>query len=119
MDNTVKVTLEVDRVTFWRVTEVARKYGKRVDEYLIELAAAQAKGEINAALDAVVVRWHMGMTDKQIARELRMTNQQVATRRRRAKLPANKEKSPVFTDEQVRIAMAVIRSERQQEARTA
>jgi hypothetical protein len=55
------------------------------------VVAARAERVMDS--DPVVRRWRLGLTDKEIAAELVLTNLQVATKRRSFGLPANRRKS--------------------------
>lgn len=86
----MKVTVDVEDLTFWKLAAIAENYDMRVDEFLNELAVSASKRRVDAEVDPVSMRWRTGMTDAQIAAELSMTNRAVSERRRSYGLPANK-----------------------------
>lgn len=94
MSNLMEATVRMDSETFWKVAGIAEKFDMRVDEYLAELAVVASHRQLPAMEDPVVVRWRMGWSDREIARELAMTNEQVARRRQRFGLPANRKFRP-------------------------
>lgn len=89
----MRASVEIEDKTFWELAALAERYDMRVDEYLAELAFIVASQGRPLELDQVASRVRRGMTDKEIARELGMTNAAVSSRRQRAGLAANKRKA--------------------------
>jgi len=86
----MKVSVDVEDLTFWKLAAIAERYEMRVDEFMQELALSASNRRVDAEVDPVAMRWRQGLSDKEIARELGMTNQAVSVRRRSHGLPANR-----------------------------
>ena len=109
MAERMEATVRMDSQTFWKVAAIAEQFEMRVDEYLAELAVVASRRKLPPEMDPVIIRWRMGWSDREIARELAMTNEAVADRRRRYGLPANRK----FRAEEERVQP---RTEQQQKA---
>ena len=87
---TEMVSLQVNLVakTALVLQELAAGVGMTPEQWLANQARAAVLGRMS---EATLTRLYMkGCTDAEIAREMGLTNQQVAVRRRRLKLPANR-----------------------------
>lgn len=85
----MKVTVTLPARLFNKLADLGEVYDMRVDELLIELSAQALARRAPDLSHPVVARWREGMSDKQIAADLGMTNAAVADARRRHGLPAN------------------------------
>lgn len=90
----IEVAVKLDDSLFWKLADIAEQFDMRVDQYLVEIASTSAKQKLLPIDDPVVTRWRTGMSDREIARELTMTNEAVHRRRRKFGLPANRKFRP-------------------------
>lgn len=83
---TIKVDLPAETVLLLR--ELAAGVSMTPEQWL----ASQARGAVLglAKKRSLVKLYLLGLSDSEIAREMRLTNQQVSTRRRNLGLPANR-----------------------------
>lgn len=82
----MKLELTIPDDVYWRLTGIADRDGITVAELLTRFAAMRARVDG----DAVVQLVSIGLTDREIARNLGLPNNIVGDRRRRAGLPANR-----------------------------
>lgn len=86
----IRVPVDIPELTFWRLAAVAEQYDMKVPDYLAEIALAASRRQDPLVVDPVIVWWRLGLTDKQIAGELGLTNAAVGDRRRRGGFAANR-----------------------------
>lgn len=90
MADLMEATVRLEPETFWKIAGIAEQFNMRVDQYLAEMASVASRRKLPDDMDPILVRWRMGWSDREIAREFGLTNEAVAGRRRRAGLPANR-----------------------------
>lgn len=87
----MKFVVDIPDEVFWKIAARAEVFDQKVPDYTTDLLISAAAVPVPTETDPVFRLWRAGYTDKQIARELNMTNLAVATRRRRHyRLPANR-----------------------------
>lgn len=91
----MKFQVEIPDVVFWKVAGMAEQHDMTVPNYLAELAFAASKARSPLVNDPIIMRWRAGLSDREIAAELNITNSQVSTRRRLYGFPANRSRRSI------------------------
>jgi hypothetical protein len=86
----VRTVVDLDAHTFWKLAAIAEVHEMKVAEYLAEIAVVASRAKTPMDSDPILWRWRDGLTDKQIASELGLTNARVSSYRRGFGLPANR-----------------------------
>lgn len=86
----MKFQVDIPDDAFWKVAARAEQFDMKVPEYAAELVVSAAGSRNPPDSDPLVSIWRTGATDAEIGRRLNMTNNSVAERRRRYRLPANR-----------------------------
>lgn len=84
----VHATVDIPRRELFRLEDAAEQRGMTLPEFLLNAGRAVA-GIGEPGPDSIETLTRLGMTDRDIARRLGLTNAAVAGRRRRLGIPAN------------------------------
>jgi FixJ family two-component response regulator len=90
----MRVQVDLPDPIGWQLANLAEARDMRISDYLADLGAAAIARPKSVEFDPIIARVRSGLTDKQIAAELNLTNRVVADRRRHHGYPANKNTNP-------------------------
>lgn len=82
----MKLELDIPDDAYWRLTSIAEREDITVPNLLTRFAIMRSRVDCDPVTQLVAI----GLTDREIARDLGLQNNVVADRRRRAGLPANR-----------------------------